>query len=212
MKPYFLKTPKWIQWMYPGCTWEGQKDQDQIYISFDDGPNPSTTPFILEQLAKYGAKATFFCLGKNVDLWPDLYFRILQEGHQVGNHTQNHLNGWKTGTNAYLEDIRLASSRIDSILFRPPYGRISRRQIRALSGQNDSRGQAFRIIMWNVLSGDFDQGISGKKCLDNVLGHASAGSIVVFHDSDKAKDRMCYSLPGVLEHFSSKGYSFGVLS
>ena len=198
--------------MYPGCVWQGPKENAAIYISFDDGPNPGTTPFILQQLSKYGARATFFCLGKNVDLWPDLYSRILVEGHRVGNHTQHHLNGWKTGTKSYLEDIRQAGNRISSNLFRPPYGRISRSQIRALSGKKDSRGQAFRIIMWDVLSADFDRGITGKKCLENVVRYASPGSIVVFHDSDKAKERMSYALPGVLDHFSSRGYSFGVIS
>jgi peptidoglycan-N-acetylglucosamine deacetylase len=162
------------------------------------------TPFVLDELKKYNAKATFFCIGKNVVENPDVYKRILGEGHAVGNHTFNHLNGWKTDDAEYLDNIAKAKQYIDSNLFRPPYGRISSFQQKQLSA--DRFG--LKTIMWTVLSGDFDKDITEERCLQNVSLHAKEGSVIVFHDSEKAAKKMQYALPRVLNYFSEKGFSF----
>lgn len=174
----------------------------KIYLTFDDGPHPVATPFVLEQLKKYNAKATFFCIGKNIDEYPFLYEEILDDGHMVGNHTYNHLNGWKTDDATYIENIVLAKKRIDSNLFRPPYGRATKFQLRLL------KQQGMLPVMWTVLSGDFDTGLSREKCLINVVKNTMEGSIVIFHDSAKAFERLEYVLPRVMEHFSAKGFQF----
>ncbi|SIS65322.1 Peptidoglycan/xylan/chitin deacetylase, PgdA/CDA1 family [Filimonas lacunae] len=176
-----------------------------LYLTFDDGPHEQATPFVLDQLKAWNAKGTFFCIGKNVQQHRDIYTRILDEGHAIGNHTQNHVNGWKTVDEKYIADINEAAKYIDSNLFRPPYGRISRFQANFL--HNIAR-PAYRIIMWSVLSGDFDRKLKPERCLDNVLMNARPGSIVVFHDSTKAWDRMSFALPRVLEHFAGQGYVF----
>ncbi|MBS1662838.1 MAG: polysaccharide deacetylase family protein [Bacteroidetes bacterium] len=212
---YLVKTPWWLRNIYPGLVWRmpeaagaegpGVAGGKTMYLTFDDGPHPEATPFVLEQLRKYNARATFFCIGKNVKEQPEIYRQILMEGHRVGNHTQNHLNGWKTEDKKYLENIELAAQLIDSNLFRPPYGRIGAFQAKLLRDAN------YKIIMWEVLSGDFDRGINATKCARNVIKHAQPGSIVVFHDSEKAFDRLKGALPEVLEHFSGKGYRFDVI-
>jgi len=200
---YLTKTPFWLRSLYPSLVWrmpvEGEK---KIYLTFDDGPHPQATPFVLDQLAAYGAKATFFCIGKNVVAEPEIYQRIIAEGHSVGNHTQLHLNGWKTDDIAYLNDIATAEQSISSNLFRPPYGRIKRSQIKALHQQQK------KIIMWDVLSADFDTRLTGEACLAYVLYHTQPGSIILFHDSEKAWDRMSVALPKVLKHFSERGFGF----
>ena len=203
---YLVKTPWWLKAFYASYVWDIQTDTKTIYLTFDDGPHETATPFVLDQLKQYNAKATFFCIGKNVIAHPNIYQRILTEGHAVGNHTQNHLNGWKTSNDVYLKDIAEAATVIDSKLFRPPYGRIRKPQARALISQ--IKNSKFKVIMWDVLSGDFDTAISPDKCLNNVLQHTKAGSIIVFHDSTKAWDRMHFALPKVLEHFSKMGYAF----
>ncbi len=180
-------------------------EEKKIYLTFDDGPHPTATPFVLDELKKYNAKATFFCIGKNVETHPQLYKRILNEGHRTGNHTQNHLNGWKVSDENYFDDIKDAAKIIDSNLFRPPYGRISQFQIAALIKQN------IKIIMWDVLSGDFDEKISAETCTSNVIKHAANGSIIVFHDSEKALEKMKVSLRETLNYFSRFGYSFEVI-
>ncbi len=203
---YLVKTPWWLKAFYADYVWHIQTDTKTIYLTFDDGPHETTTPFVLDQLKQYNAKASFFCIGKNVTAQPAIYQRILTEGHAVGNHTQNHLNGWKTNDDAYLKDIATATAVIDSHLFRPPYGRIRKSQANGLKYQKGN--SKFQVIMWDVLSGDFDTSISPDKCLSNVLRHTKAGSIVVFHDSTKAWERMHFALPKVLEHFSKLGYVF----
>ena len=177
-----------------------------LYLTFDDGPHPQITRFVLDSLKKAGAKATFFCIGKNVLLYPDVYRRIIAEGHAVGNHTHNHLKGSKTSTETYAADIKKAAHLIHSHLFRPPYGRITHRQAAAVPAainRNDAK-----IIMWDVLSADFDQKILPQKCFDYVLRHARPGSVIVFHDSEKAYVNMQYALPRVLQHFAAAGYRF----
>ncbi|HEY4935516.1 MAG TPA: polysaccharide deacetylase family protein, partial [Puia sp.] len=173
------------------------------YLSFDDGPHAMATPFVLDQLKKYNAKASFFCIGKNVMEEPAIYKRILMEGHRVGNHTFNHLNGWKTDSKIYLENIEKAREQIDSDLFRPPYGRAKAFQIRNLKEKLN-----YKIVMWDVLSGDFDPSVSGKLAAERVIRKSRPGSIVVFHDSTKAFQVLQETLPIVLTYFSGEGYSF----
>lgn len=204
---YLTKTPWWLRALYPSLIWrmpvgEGRK----IYLTFDDGPHAQATPFVLDQLAAYGAKATFFCIGKNVAAEPAIYQRILAEGHAVGNHTQDHVNGWKTDDVSYLNSIATAEQYISSTLFRPPYGRIKRSQIKAL------RQQQKKIVMWDVLSADFDTRLTGEACLAYVLYHTRPGSILLFHDSAKAWDRMSVALPAVLKYFSEKGFRFEAIN
>jgi len=202
---YLIKTPFWLRAFYPKCTWNIPSNDKVIYLSFDDGPHPEATPFVLAELKKYHAKATFFCIGNNVLKHPNIFESILQEGHRVGNHTYDHLNGWKTTTNEYIENIKDATSLIESNLFRPPYGRITKRQIRALSSIKNLPQQ---IIMWDVLSADFDLKLNGEDCARNVIKNTKPGSIIVFHDSQKAWDRMSVALPMVLAYFSQLGYRF----
>jgi peptidoglycan-N-acetylglucosamine deacetylase len=211
---YLVKTPWWLKQLYRGLVWQirsprgpvGSRGSAQkvLYLSFDDGPHPVATPFVLDELKKYGAKATFFCIGKNVQEYPQIYRSILMEGHRTGNHTQDHLNGWKVDDKRYLENIRDAARVIDSDLFRPPYGRIGVLQAHLLQ----SPPLDYKIIMWEVLSADFDRALTGERCARNVIRHARPGSIVVFHDSEKAFDRLREALPKVLEHFSGLGYRF----
>ena len=201
---YLVKTPFWLRALYPGLTWRIPVKEKIIYLSFDDGPHETATPFVLDTLQACNAKATFFCIGKNVQRHPDIYARIINEGHAAGNHTQNHLNGWKVSDEKYIADYKEAAQYIHSNLFRPPYGRIKRSQQKKIH-TSDSRLQT---IMWDVLSGDFDTTLTGEACLGYVLYHTKPGSIVVFHDSAKAWDRMSYALPRMLEHFSKEGYRF----
>jgi peptidoglycan-N-acetylglucosamine deacetylase len=202
---YLIRPPWWLKKLYSSLIWRMSAGKEKIlYLTFDDGPHPTATPFALAELQKHGAKATFFCIGKNVQECPQIYARVLMEGHRVGNHTQNHLNGWKTDDKKYLDNIREAAQLIDTNLFRPPYGRISAFQSSLLR----NKPYNFNIIMWDVLSADFDTRISGKQCLKNVIRYARPGSVVVFHDSEKAFDRMKEALPAVLEHFGGQGYRF----
>lgn len=194
---YLTKTPAILKAIYKSCTWNFSPARQTVYLTFDDGPHPTATPFVLEQLKKYEAKATFFCIGKNVIEHPEIYQRILEEGHTTGNHTHNHLNGWKTGTDKYMENILEAGKYIDSPLFRPPYGKITPFQINQLKKVSPQS----KIIMWDVLSADFDVELTGDACVQNVVFKAKPGSIIVFHDSAKAWERLEYALPRVLEFF-----------
>lgn len=198
MASYLVKTPWWLKKLLPGgLTWNMPPEKHPaVYLTFDDGPHPIATPYVLEQLDKYDAAASFFCIGKNVTEEPALFDRLTASRHTIGNHTQHHLNGWKTPANVYLENIRQASQYISSRLFRPPYGRIRGSQVRGLQAADP----AWKIYMWDVLSADFDTDITPQKCLENVVFNLEPGSIVVFHDSQKAFDRMEYALPRVLEH------------
>ncbi len=199
-----VKTPFWLRLLYPGCTWRMDTTEKVIYLTFDDGPHPTITPFVLDELKKYDAKATFFCIGNNVVDHPEVYTRIINEGHSVGNHTYNHVNGWKTATADYVNNITKAQAHINSKLFRPPYGRITYAQLKVLK----EKEHAFKPIMWSVLSGDFDTGLSPDNCYKNVIKHSGSGSIIVFHDSEKAFERMSYALPLVLQYFINKGFRF----
>lgn len=199
---YFVKTPFWLKKLFKDYTWHIDTSDKELYLTFDDGPHPVATPFVLKQLAACNAKGSFFCLGKNVLQYPELFQHIIQSGHAVGNHTHNHLNGWKTSLKEYVDNVAQASAHINSSLFRPPYGRISHKAGRSL------RAQGHRIVMWDVLSGDFDRKLSPENCKKNVIENAVSGSIVVFHDSEKAFPNLQYALPAVLEFFDNKGFSF----
>lgn len=208
---YFIKAPWWLRKMYSSFVWKIPSKDKVLYLTFDDGPHETATPFVLDELKKYGAKATFFCIGKNVVSLPAIYERMLDEGHKAGNHTYNHLNGWKTDDTTYINNIIQAAEVIKTNLFRPPYGRIKKFQSKLLMRKEDPDRPLFKIIMWDVLCGDFDVNLSPQQCLDNVLKHTESGSIIVFHDSTKAWSRMSYALPRVLEHFSREGYTFKAL-
>ena len=201
---YLTTTPKLLRSFYKGRIWDIPNEKQELYLTFDDGPHPQVTPFVLDLLAKYNAKATFFCIGKNVEKYPHIYERILLEGHAVGNHTMNHLNGAKEKDEVYLADIAEAQKFIESSLFRPPYGRLSNFQQKQLQAAKFN----FQIIMWSVLSADFDLTITHERCLENVLLHAESGSIIIFHDSEKARKNLEYALPKTLEYFADKGFTF----
>ncbi len=203
---YPVKTPWLARMIWPSRLWRVDTEQKELFLTFDDGPHPIATPFVLDTLQRFQAKATFFCIGKNVEAYPDIYRRILDEGHQVGNHTQNHLNGWKTADDVYLKDAAEAARHIDSPLFRPPYGRIRNFQARQI--KHAIQRTNTRIVMWSILSGDFDITLTKEKCLDNVIRNSSAGDIVVFHDSEKAFQLLEYSLPRTLEYFGERGFVF----
>lgn len=199
---YLVKTPWLFKKLFPNYIWDLPNNEHKIYLSFDDGPHPTATPFVLDVLKEYHAKATFFCIGKNVELYRDIYQRVIDEGHSVGNHTQNHLNGWKTADENYLSDITDAHHTIDSNLFRPPYGKITGFQAKLL------QKMGYKIVMWDVLSGDFDVKLSKENCAENVILQAKSGSIIVFHDSQKAWERLAFALPKVLKNFAEKGFEF----
>jgi|SRR5690606_2334400 Predicted xylanase/chitin deacetylase len=201
---YTVKSPFILRWLYPKLTWHRDRTEKRIFLTFDDGPIPDVTPSILNTLKNYGVKATFFCVGENIKKHPDLFDSLLKNGHRVGNHTYNHLNGWKTPADVYVGNVARCQALTGTSLFRPPYGRATR-------AQHDALQRDFEIIMWDVLSGDFDTRLSPEKCLQNVLRYTGNGSIVVFHDNIKAIPRVTHALPRAIEHWLDNGYKFGVL-
>lgn len=212
---YFVKTPNIIKRIFPTLTWGIPSKKKVLYLTFDDGPTEDITSWVLSELDKYNAKATFFCIGKNVMHLPLIFQDIVKKGHVIGNHTHNHLNGWKKTSKIYLQNIKKAQEIIDLNIgnqklihqkfFRPPYGKIHTSVAKKLIEKD------YKIIMWDVLSGDFDQSITKEKCLENVINNAVPGSIIVFHDSVKAYKNLKLTLPKVLAHFSKKGYDFKAL-
>ena len=208
---YAIKTPKLLKAYYPNIFWNFSKLKQNIYLTFDDGPTPEITTWVLDCLAKQNVKATFFCIGKNMVKHPDIVKEIVSRGHALGNHTFGHENGWKTKTEDYLESIIKTESVIESVnasekkplkLFRPPYGRITKKQIKAI------KNMGYQIIMWDVLSGDFDLKLTGLDCERNVVKSTENGSVIVFHDSLKAKERLQESLPKIIVTLKEKGFQF----
>tara|TARA_R110000850_G_scaffold199977_1_gene326158 strand:+ start:64617 stop:65276 length:660 start_codon:yes stop_codon:yes gene_type:complete len=215
LKKYLVKTPGIVKALYPKRRWSFTKEQKDIYLTFDDGPIPRVTPWVLETLKAFDAKATFFCIGKNVLENPEVFRKVLREGHTVGNHTQNHLNAQNTKADSYIDNVLKAQQALEEtaeeehskalqeqLLFRPPYGKLSSFKAKKL------QHKGYKIVMWDVLSGDFDHTITQEKCLENVLKNTENGSIVIFHDSIKAEKNLRYALPKVLAHFSEKGCAF----
>ena len=188
--------------------WNKKRDDKVIYLTFDDGPIPDVTDFVLKTLSAYSAEATFFCIGDNILKNPQIFERIKNDGHSIGNHTFNHLKGWETSDDIYFKNFQKCQEQTGTNLFRPPYGRIKKSQITRIKQQYPE----MEIVMWDTLSGHFDTHLSPECCLQNVIKHARNGSIIVFHDSLKAWDRLHYSLPKVLEHFMEKGYIFKKLA
>lgn len=206
---YITTTPWWLRILFPkNLIWELPTTEKIIHLTFDDGPHPVATPFVLDELKKYSAKATFFCIGKNVAAYPEIYTRILSEGHRVGNHTHNHLNGLKTDNETWLNNVKEAAKWIDSDLVRPPYGKIKTFQAKLLQNARPP----FKIIMWSVLSADFDTSIKPEQCFQYVKKGSKPGSLVVFHDSEKAFPNMQFALTESLKFFSDNGYRFEAIS
>jgi len=204
---YLVKSPLLLKWFYPSLVWNKSRNEKVIYLTFDDGPIPVVTDFVLNTLKSFNCKATFFCIGDNITKHPEIFERLKQDGHAIGNHTFNHLKGWNTADKQYIENFQQCQQLTGSDLFRPPYGRIKKSQISYLKTINPE----LRIIMWDVLSGDFDQQLSPEKCYENVIGNAGNGSIIVFHDSLKAFDRLRVALPAALAYFVKQGYQFHTL-
>jgi peptidoglycan-N-acetylglucosamine deacetylase len=226
-----FRIPSILPWLFPQLTWRVDTQQKELFLTFDDGPIPGPTEFVLNELKKYQAKATFFCIGDNIHKHPKVFERIISEGHQIGNHTFNHMKGWGTSTEKYVMNVEQCAMEIANWLpvpgfqfpvsssgssftgnrhpgtcplFRPPYGRIRPKQINALKSK-------YQIVMWDVLTSDYSQSLSPERCLAGSIKATRAGSIIVFHDSLKAEKNMTYALPRFLQHFSSLGYSFNTL-
>jgi len=204
---YLVKSPFLLKWYYPSLVWNKTRTDKVVYLTFDDGPIPVVTDFVLNTLKSFNCKATFFCIGDNISKHPEIFERLNAEGHAVGNHTFNHLKGWKTKDDIYIHNFSQCQQLTQSNLFRPPYGRIKKSQISRLKQINPS----LNIIMWDVLSGDFDLNLSPEKCYQNVIKNTANGSIIVFHDSLKAFERLQYALPAALKFLTAQGYSFRTL-
>lgn len=201
---YLPKTPEIAKKIFPKLTWDNHQSDNSVYLSFDDGPTPEITDWVLDQLERYDAKATFFCLGKNVVLYPEIFERIRNNGHTVGNHTYNHLNCWQTDKKQYLLDIESCSRVFHSKFFRPPYGKLK-------PGVRSAIRKDYEIVMWDIMAYDFDQSVSPEDCARNVIEHVHPGSIIVFHDSLKAEKNLRKALPAVLEDFKRRGLQMKAL-
>jgi len=202
----YLKTvPRFLRALLPSnLVWEVQTETGEIFLTFDDGPIPEITPWVLDQLDRCKAKATFFCVGDNVRKYPEVYAEVRKRGHSIGNHSFNHLQAWKIPYAEYLENVSKCRELVESSLFRPPHGQLTPKIARTL-------GQEYRIIMWSLLSRDFDPSVTPYNCLKIVTENTKPGSIVVFHDSLKARKNLEYALPRFLDHFTEKGYTFSSL-
>lgn len=202
-----FKTPKIAKWLTPKLVWNIPVQSKTIFLTFDDGPVASITDDVLSILADYNAKATFFCVGDNIRKYPDVFQRIIREHHKIGNHTYHHLNGWKNSNQDYLHDIKVCDQIIEQnylarnyFYFRPPYGKITPKQIKLI--------RSHQIIMWDVLSRDYDPSVSAEKCLQKSIKHTRPGSIILFHDSIKTMKKLEFVLPKYLAHFTDLGYKF----
>jgi peptidoglycan-N-acetylglucosamine deacetylase len=211
---YLVRPPYLLKKLYSKAIWRMDKNIKKIFLTFDDGPIPIVTPLVLDILKQHAIKATFFCVGENVVKHPEVYQQILSEDHGVGNHTYNHLNGWNTHTQKYMENVELCNqalksgSKLENNLFRPPYGKAKKSQIANLSKKNNSDKNPYSIIMWDVLSGDYDKKTSPENCLSNVINNVRNGSIIVFHDNIKAHKNLEYALPRFIKYAKEKGFEF----
>lgn len=202
MKKYFNSVPFWLRAIFPkGLAWCIETSKREIFLTFDDGPVPEITPWVLDILRKYDVKATFFCVGENVEKYPAIFEQVLAEGHSVGNHTFHHIKAWDTDYNLFLNEVDQCNNLVKSSLFRPPHGQITQKLARELL-------KSYRIVMWTVLTGDFDKNITAEQCLANAIKHTKPGAIIVFHDSLKARGRLEYALPRYLEYCLQEGFAF----
>jgi len=201
---YLTNTPFFLRWYYPEVTWNRTRKEKKIFLTFDDGPIPEITPWILDLLDKYNLKATFFCVGENILKHPEIFNRLKSSGHRIGNHTFNHLKGWETEDEHYLDNVEKCFELTQTTLFRPPYARARKTQIKQLKNK-------YELIYWDVLSGDFDLNLAPEKCLKNVIKYTKNGSIIVFHDNIKAIPRVQYALPRFIEYALNQGYEFATL-
>ena len=229
---YFIKSPillKWYFWRFPNLVWNKSRFTKTVYLTFDDGPLPIVTDFILNTLKNYQAKATFFCIGDNIEKHPETFKLIKKKGHRIGNHTYNHLKGWKTDDETYVSNFLKCQALTNTDLFRPPYGRIKKSQVNLIckayvdlaeasnpksetvETKQQTLNPPLQIIMWDCLSGDFDIKLNPKKCYLNVIKNVQNGSIIVFHDNLKAFERLEYTLPRVLSYLKNNSYQFGLL-
>ena len=200
----FIQPPALVRQLYPNRLWRMNPLEQSVYLTFDDGPHPEITPFVLDQLSRVGAKASFFCIGSRVAAYPQVYQQIIEQGHRVGNHTNQHLNAWQTNQTDYLRDVAAAASLIDSNLFRPPYGKLPWPVASKISSVIKAPAQ---IVMWDILSGDFDHNLTAEACLENCRRYLRPGSIIVLHDSEKAWGRLSVLLPALISLTASAGYS-----
>lgn len=196
---YLVKTPRLIQSLFPRIHWRNETEEPVVHLTFDDGPIPEVTPWVLDQLGRYQAKATFFCVGHNIEKHPDVFARLLAEGHLAGNHTYHHLDGWSTDNRSYFKNIRMTRDLVGNRLFRPPYGHLRPSQAQFLQ-------RHYQVVLWDILSGDFDRQLQPEDCLRNVLQHVRPGSIIVLHDNIKSFSTLRYVLPRLLESLSAQGY------
>jgi len=201
----FYSAPFWIRAIYPkGLTWKVPTERHEVFLTFDDGPIPEVTTLVLSILNKYNIKATFFFFCENVQKYPEVFELLIKNGHTVGNHTFHHIKAWKTDSDLYLQEVEQCNQLISSKLFRPPHGQITRKIARKLR-------KDYRIIMWSALTGDYDKKLTGEQCLANAIKYTSPGSVIVFHDSLKARERLEFALPKYIEYCLAEGYSFGIL-
>ncbi|MCW2117903.1 polysaccharide deacetylase family protein [Flavobacterium sp. 7A] len=216
MSFYWVKTHSILKKIFSKYVWDLPNEQNKVYLTFDDGPTPEITSWVLDLLKKHNAKATFFCIGKNIEQQPELFQRIIQEQHAIGNHTNDHANGWATTKDLYIKSVVacansiskhiISNTNLPTSLFRPPYGKIKTAQINAL------KKQGYKIIMWDVLSADFDLSITKEKCLENVISNIQSGSIIIFHDSVKAFPNLKYTLPKVLNFIDKNNLQCATVS
>lgn len=206
MNWYWIKTNRLIKRIFSDYIWDIPTLEKKVYLTFDDGPTPEITTWVLNQLKEFNAKATFFCIGENIEKYPDVFNAVIDEGHVIGNHTFNHYNGWKTSTADYINNFEMCKATISKLttdhckLFRPPYGKIKNSQAKSI------QDSGYKIIMWDVLSADFDTTVAPEKCLKNVLKNIKPGSIIVFHDSIKSFKNLKYALPKTLQFLKENHY------
>ncbi|RLD59872.1 MAG: polysaccharide deacetylase family protein [Bacteroidetes bacterium] len=198
---YFVKTPKIFQLFFKNYIWQIPGHKKSIYLTFDDGPHKETTPLVLNILEKYNAKATFFVLGKNAIKHPELIEGIRSRGHGIGNHGYSHKNGWGQGEEEFIQDVEKCNKILNTALFRPPFGKLTKKQTAKLK-------EKYKLVFWTVMPGDFDTAITKQRCLARSIKNTHKGTIIVFHENEKAKENMLYTLPLFLKHFSGKGFVF----
>ena len=215
----WVKTNWLVRWIFPKYVWSIPNNEKKVFLTFDDGPTPEITEWVLAELRNYNVKATFFCIGDNISKHPEVFEQIKANGHAIGNHTYNHLKGWKTDDKTYIDNFWQCQALTETNLFRPPYGRIKKSQMRKLVNswqltvgkKLKTENSELQTVMWDVLSGDFDLKLSPEKCYQNVIKNTRNGSIIVFHDSLKAWDRLEYALPKSIEYLLQQGYQFKTL-